>query len=166
MNTTFINNMTPEEWLKHIPCKLYNRKENKSYLIISVSSEGLWYHDTITMYDEDTCFGSGSYDVDCPQMLKYDEISNDFIFGQEPTEKQVKWLEKHDLMTDSMTKEEAWLIINNAVRETKERYEERQQARLRRQISRYLELDDEAIMSQCGGDIEDDDWWLCNPYEP
>lgn len=159
--------MTPEEWLSRIPCKLYNRKENKSYLILSVSQEGLWYHDTITMYDEDTCFGSGYYEVDCPKMLKYDEISSDFIFGQEPTEKQIKWLEKHDLMTDSMTKEEAWLIINNAVREAKERYEERQNARMRRYISRCLDLDDEAIMGQCGGGgMDDDDWWLCNPYEP
>lgn len=166
MNTTSISNITPEEWLKHIPCKLYNQKENKSYLIIGVSPEGLWYHHTITMYDEDAWLGNGSYTVDCPQIIKYNAVSTDFIFGQEPTEKQVNWLEKHDLMTDSMTKEEAWLIINNAVREAKQNYKERQQARLRREISRCLGLDDEAIMSQCGGGIDDDDWWLCDPYEP
>ena len=158
--------LTPTEWLEKVPCKLYNQKENKSYLIIAVSKEGLWYHDTITMYDEDAYFSDGSYQVDRPKIIEYDALTTDFIFGQEPTEKQINWLEKHDLMTDSMTKQEAWLIINNAVREARQHHKERQQARLRREISRCLGFDDEAIMSQCGGGIDDDDWWFYNPYEP
>ena len=166
MNTTSINNMTQEEWLKRIPCKLYNQKENKSYLIIAVSQEGIWYHHTITLYDEDAYFGDGSYQVDCPKIIEYDALTADFIFGQEPTEKQINWLKKRGLMTESMTKQEAWLIINNAVREAQQYHKEREQAIMRRYISNCLGFDDEAIMSQCGGGIEDDDWWFYNPYEP
>ena len=161
MNTTPINNVTPEEWLKRLPCKLYNQKENKSYLIIAVSQEGLWYHDTMTIYDEDAYFGDGSYEVDCPQMIKYDAITTDFIFGQEPTVKQTNWLEERGLMTESMTKQEAWLIINNAVQEARRSYEDRQEARFRRYVSSCLDsmFDDDAIVSQCGGCIDDEyDW--------
>ena len=162
METTSINNMTPEEWLQHIPCKLYDQKEKKSYLIIAVSQEGLWYHHTMTLYDEDAYFGDGSYQVDCPQIMKYDALTTDFIFGQEPTEKQINWLEKHDLMTDSMTKQEAWLIINNAVREARQYHKERQQARMRRYLGSCLDsmFDDDAIMSQCGGGIDEFDDWM------
>jgi threonine synthase len=56
--------LTPQEWLEKIPCKIYDKSENKSYLIIAVSKEGLWHHDTITMYDEDSFFGDGRYEVD------------------------------------------------------------------------------------------------------
>ena len=153
MNTISINDMTPEEWLKHLPCKLYNQKEHKSYLIIAVSQEGLWYHNTITMYDEDACFGDGSYRMDCPQIIKYDTITTDFIFGQEPTEKQVNWLDKHDLMTKSMTKQEAWLIINKTIREARQHYKKRRQARMRRYMRGCFDsmFDDDAIIGQCGG---------------
>ena len=51
--------LTPTEWLEKIPCKVYDQDENKSYLIIAVSKEGLWYKDSIEMYDEDSFFGDG-----------------------------------------------------------------------------------------------------------
>ena len=162
MDTTSINNMTPEEWLKHIPCKLYDQKEKKSYLIIAVSQEGLWYHDTMTMYDEDAGIGDGSYRVNCPQIIKYDAITTDFVFGQEPTEKQLNWLEERGLMTESMTKQEAWLIINNAIREARQRYKERQRARMRRHLWGCLDsmFDDDAIVGQCGGCMDDGFSWI------
>ena len=82
------------------------------------------------------------------------------LWLQEPTEKQTNWLEERGLMTESMTKQEAWLIINNAVREARQYHKERQQARMRGYISNCLGFDDEAIMSQCGGGMADefDDW--------
>lgn len=153
--------LTPQEWLEKIPCKIYDKSENKSYLIIAVSKEGLWCHDTITMYDEDSFFGDGRYEVDCPTLIKYKELPANFEFGQEPTKKQINWLAERGLMTESMTKQEAWLIINNAVKkaqiENERRREIIQESNLRAKFDSIF--DDDAIMGQCGGSIDDEDYY-------
>lgn len=150
--------LKPAEWLERIPCKVYDSTKNKSYLIIAASKEGLWYHDTITMYDEDSFFGDGSYEVDCPTMIRYEDLPVDLEFGQEPTEKQVNWLEEHHLMTESMTKQEAWLIINTAVKKAQIENERRRQAARESYIRAQFDsmFDDDDIVGQCGGCAYDD----------
>ena len=113
--------LTPTEWLDKIPCKIYNPDENKSYLIVAVSKEGIWYQDSIEMYDEDSFFGDGYYDIDCPRLMEYKNIPTNAVLGEEPTKKQINWLEERGLMTESMTKQEAWLIIGDAVKKARER---------------------------------------------
>lgn len=153
--------LRPQEWLERIPCKIYDKSKNKSYLIIAVSKEGLWCHDTITMYDEDSFFGDGYYEVDCPTLIEYKDLPANFEFGQEPTKKQINWLEERGLMTESMTKQEAWLIINNAVKkaqiENERRREIVRESNLRAKFDNMF--DDDAIMGQCGGSIDDEDYY-------
>ena len=158
--------LTPAEWLERVPCKVYDSTKNKSYLIIATSKEGLWYHDTITMYDEDSFFGDGSYEIDCPALMEYKDLPVDLEFGQEPTEKQVNWLEEHHLMTESMTKQEAWLIINNAVKKASEENKRRKQAYVDSYFRRQFDsmFDDYDIMGQCGGYIDDIDYYDGEAY--
>ena len=73
--------LTPTEWLDKIPCKIYDPDENKSYLIVAVSKEGIWYQDSIEMYDEDSFFGDGYYDIDCPRLMEYKNIPTNAVFG-------------------------------------------------------------------------------------
>lgn len=109
-----LNKLSAEQWLAMLPCKIYDRKENKSYLIIAVTKNGLYYHDTAQCLNDDD-FSWSHYDtVFSPSYLHLDTITNDFELGIEPTEKQVQWLTKAKLMTKSMTKQEAWKIINEA----------------------------------------------------
>ncbi len=109
-----LNKLTAQEWLEMLPCKIYDRKENKSYLIISVTKNGLYYHDTIQCLNDDD-FSWSPYDtVFSPSYLHLDAITTDFELGIEPTGKQVQWLTKAKLMTKSMTKQEAWKIMNDA----------------------------------------------------
>ena len=109
-----LNKLTAQEWLEMLPCKIYDRKENKSYLIISVAKNGLYYHDTVQCLNDDD-FSWSPYDtVFSPSYLHLDAITTDFELGIEPTEKQVQWLTKAKLMTKSMTKQEAWKIMNDA----------------------------------------------------
>ena len=109
-----LNKLTAQEWLEMLPCKIYDRKANKSYLIIAVTKNGLYYHDTVQCLNDDD-FSWSPYDaVFSPSFLHLDAITTDFELGIEPTEKQVQWLTKADLMTKSMTKQEAWKIINKA----------------------------------------------------
>ena len=110
--------LTPAEWLEKIPCKVYDPDGNKSYLIIAVSNEGIWYKDSIEMYDDDSFFGEGYYYIDCPRLMEFQDMPFNLAFADEPTEKQINWLEERGLMTESMTKPEAWLIINNAVKKS------------------------------------------------
>ena len=153
--------LTPAEWLDKIPCKVYDPDGNKSYLIIAVSKEGIWYQDSVEMYDEDSFFGSGYYDIDCPRLMEFQDMPFNLVFGDEPTEKQTDWLEERGLMTESMTKQEAWLIINNAVKKVQQVYKERQEARFIRYVNSCLDsmFDDDAIMEQCGGSIDDEDYY-------
>ena len=153
--------LIPAEWLERIPCKVYDPDENKSYLIISVSKEGLWYKDSIEMYDEDSFFGDGYYNIDCPRLMEFQDMPFNLVFGQEPTEKQVDWLEERRLMTESMTKQEAWVIINNAVKKAQIENERRRQAARESYIREQFDsmFDDDDIVSQCGGCIDDEvDW--------
>lgn len=107
-----IKSLKIKDWLNLIPCKLYNKKENKSYSIMSLSKEGLYYSKDIEVEDNDD-FSFGPYRVIITSvLLKFNELTNDFIVGDEPTEKQIEWLEHHHKMTKSMTKQEAWEIIN------------------------------------------------------
>jgi hypothetical protein len=109
-----LNKLTTQEWLEMLPCKIYDRKENKSYLIIAITKNGLYYHDTVQCLNDDD-FSWSPYDtVFSPSYLHLDAITTDFELGVEPTEKQVQWLTKAKLMTKSMTKQEAWKIINEA----------------------------------------------------
>ena len=82
-----IKTLTLQEWLNLIPCKLYNKKENKSYLITSVSKEGLYYNKEIEVEDDDDFSWSYYRKIDTPILLKFEELTNDFIVGDEPTEK-------------------------------------------------------------------------------
>lgn len=107
-----IKSLKIKDWLNLIPCKLYNKKENKSYLIMSLSKEGLYYTKEIEVEDNDDFGWSPYYTVDTSVLLKFKELTNDFIIGDEPTKKQIEWLENHHKMTKSMTKQEAWEIIN------------------------------------------------------
>ena len=153
--------LTPAEWLEKIPCKVYDPDGNKSYLIICVSNEGIWYKDYIEMYDEDSFFGDGYYDIDCPRLMEFQDMPFNLVFGDEPTEKQVNWLEERGLMTESMTKQEAWLIINDAVKKANIRYERyRQEERERYLRARFDSMfDDDDIIGQCGGSIGDEDYY-------
>lgn len=153
--------LTPMEWLEKIPCKVYDPDENKSYLIISVSNEGVWYKDSIEMYDEDSFFGDGYYDIDCPRLMKFQDMPLNLVFGDEPTEKQVDWLEERGLMSESMTKQEAWVIINYAVKKVKEENERRKQEYVNSYVKQRFDnmFDDDDIVGQCGGCIDDEvDW--------
>lgn len=151
-----IKTMTSKEWLDLLPCKIYDKSKNESYLIVGVAKEGLWYYDTITLYDEDSFFGDGSYEVVCPKLLRYNDLHNEFELGIEPTEKQIQWLEDRKLMTESMTKQEAWKIINDAVK-SKKYY---QDYSYNSYVSRVLDsmLDPYDIIGQCGASPDDDDW--------
>lgn len=109
-----LNKLTAQEWLEMLPCKIYDRKENKSYLIIAATKSGLYYHDTVQCLNDDD-FSWSPYDtIFSPSYLHLDAITADFELGIEPTEKQVQWLTKAKLMNKSMTKQEAWKIINKA----------------------------------------------------
>ena len=93
--------------------------------------------------------------------MEFQDMPFNLVFGQEPTEKQVDWLEERRLMTESMTKQEAWVIINNAVKKAQIENERRRQAAresyIREQFDRMLDADD--IVGQCGGCIDDEvDW--------
>ena len=157
--------LTSAEWLEKIPCKVYDPDTSTSYLIISVSNEGIWYKDSIEMYDDDSFFGDGYYYIDCPRLMKFQDMPFNLVFGDEPTEKQANWLEERGLMTESMTKQEAWLIINNAVKKTRESNEHAfqlyNQWRMKRRIDAMF--DDNAIAGQCGG-IDDDDYYDGQAY--
>lgn len=107
-----IKSLKIEDWLNLIPCKLYNKKENESYLIMSLSKEGLYYIKEIQVEDNDDFSWSPYYTVNTSVLLKFNELTNDFIVGDEPTKKQIDWLEHRHKMTKSMTKQEAWEIIN------------------------------------------------------
>lgn len=108
-----LSKLNAEQWLAMLPCKIYNRKENKSYLIISVTKNGLYYHDTTEVLNDD--FSISLYNnIFSPSYLLFDTITSDFELGIEPTEKQIQWLTKNKLMNKSMTKQEAWKIINEA----------------------------------------------------
>lgn len=109
-----LNKLSAEQWLAMLPCKIYDRKENKSYLIISVNKNGLYYHDTTKVLNDDDFSWSPYTDVFSPSYLLFDVLTTDFELGVEPTEKQIQWLTKAKLMTKSMTKQEAWKIINEA----------------------------------------------------
>lgn len=109
-----LNKLNAEQWLAMLPCKIYDRKENKSYLIISVTKNGLYYHDTIKVLNDDDFSWSPYTNIFSPSYLLFDAITTDFELGIEPTEKQIQWLTKAKLMTKSMTKQEAWKIINEA----------------------------------------------------
>ena len=62
-------------------------------------------------------------------------------------------------MTESMTKQEAWVIINNAVKKaSEERYE---QVYIQHRLDSMF--DDDAIVGQCGG-ICDDDYYDGQAY--
>lgn len=159
--------LTPHEWLKKVPCKIYDTDKNKSYLIIAVSNEGIWYKDFVEMWDDDSFFGDGRYEIDCPRLMKFEDITSSFVFGEEPTEKQINWLEEHNLMTDSMTKQEAWLIINNAVKKARETNEHIRQLYNQYCMKRRIDLmfDDEEIISQSGGTIDDLDYYSYDANE-
>lgn len=152
--------LAPAEWLEKIPCKVYDPDENKSYLIISISNEGLWYKDSVEMYDEDSFFGDGYYDIDCPRLMKFQDMPFNLVFGDEPTEKQINWLEKRGLMSESMTKQEAWVIINHAVKKAQRENERRRQENFERYIESRLNmiLDADDVIGQCGGCIDDEDY--------
>lgn len=109
-----LNKLSAEQWLAMLPCKIYDRKENKSYLIISVTKNGLYYHDTTKVLNDDDFSKSLYNNIFSPSYLLFDVITTDFELGVEPTEKQIQWLTKAKLMTKSMTKQEAWKIINEA----------------------------------------------------
>ena len=109
-----LNKLSAEQWLAMLPCKIYDRRENKSYLIISVTKNGLYYHDTTKVLNDDDFSWSPYADIFSPSYLLFDAITTDFELGVEPTEKQIQWLTKAKLMTKSMTKQEAWKIINEA----------------------------------------------------
>ena len=151
--------LTPAEWLDRIPCKVYDPNGNKSYLIVAVSSKGIWYQDSVEMYDEDSFFGSGYYDIDCPRLMEFQDMPFNLVFGDEPTEKQTDWLEERGLMTESMTKQEAWLIINNAVKKASKENERRKQEYVDFYFKQRFDsmFDDDDIMGQCGGCIDDED---------
>ena len=151
--------LTPAEWLDRIPCKVYDPDGNKSYLIIAVSKEGIWYQDSIEMYDEDSFFGDGYYDIDCPRLMEFQDMPFNLAFGDEPTEKQTDWLEERGLMTESMTKQEAWLIINKAVKKAHERKDYARQLYDQWCIKSRLDsmFDDDVIMGQCGSYVDDED---------
>ena len=157
--------LTPTEWLEKIPCKVYDPDGNRSYLIVCVSNEGVWYKDSIEMYDEDSFFGDGYYYIDCPRLMRFEDMPFNLVFGQEPTEKQVDWLEKRGLMTESMTKQEAWLIINNAVKKVSEENKRAKEKYAQIYIQHKLDsmFDDDAIVGQCGG-ICDDDYYDGQAY--
>ena len=153
--------LTPAEWLDRIPCKVYDPDGNRSYLIIAVSKEGIWYQDSVEMYDEDSFFGDGYYDIDCPRLMEFQDMPFNLAFGDEPTEKQTDWLEERGLMTESMTKQEAWLIINNAVKKASRENERRKQEYVDSYFKQRFDsmFDDDDIMGQCGGYIDDEDYY-------
>jgi hypothetical protein len=109
-----LNKLSAEQWLAMLPCKIYDRKENKSYLIISVNKDGLYYFDTVKVLSDDDFSSSPYTNIFSPSYLLFDAITLDFELGIEPTEKQIQWLTKNKLMNKSMTKQEAWKIINEA----------------------------------------------------
>lgn len=109
-----LNKLSAEQWLAMLPCKIYDRKENKSYLVISVNKDGLYYFDTAKVLSDDDFSLSPYTNVFSPSYLLFDAITLDFELGIEPTEKQIQWLTKNKLMNKSMTKQEAWKIINEA----------------------------------------------------
>lgn len=156
-----LKKLTKEEWLNLIPCKLYNKKENTSYSIISISNEGLYYNEEIQVMNDDE-FSWSLYDTITRQiLLKFSEINKHFELGIEPTEKQIEWLKHYDKMTKSMTKQEAWQIINNHVNQTKAKIEEYNKKLSSRYVSKVLDkmLDADDIVGQCGGCYEEDDFY-------
>lgn len=155
-NMPTIKTMTPKEWLDLLPCKIYDKSKNESYLIVGIAKEGLWYYDTITLYDEDSFFGDGSYEVDCPRLLRYNDLHNEFELGIEPTEKQIQWLEDRKLMTESMTKQEAWKIINDAIKSKKYYQDYSYNSYVGRVLDSMLNPYD--IIGQCGASPDDDYW--------
>ena len=64
-------------------------------------------------------------------------------------------------MTESMTKQEAWLIINNAVKKAQIENERRREAIRENYIRERLNsmFDDDDIIGQCGGSIDDEDYY-------
>ena len=73
--------------------------------------------------------------------------------------KQVEWLKHYDKMTGSMTKQEAWQIINKAVNEYKATVESYNKKITERYVSNKLNklLDADEIIGQCGGCYDDYD---------
>lgn len=156
-----LKKLTIQEWLEMLPCKIYDKKENKSYLIIAVTKNGLYYHDTVQCLNDDD-FSWSPYDtVFSPSYLHLDSITTEFELGIEPTEKQIEWLERYDKMTKSMTKQEAWQIINKAVNEYKGKLEAYNKNITSKYVSKVLDkmLDVNDIVGQCGGCYEEDDFY-------
>ena len=69
-------------------------------------------------------------------------------------------------MTESMTKQEAWLIINNAVKKASEEKYAQIYIQRKTDIQRKIDsmLDDDAIIGQCGRDIDDEDFYDGQTY--
>lgn len=148
--TENIKPLSKNDWLNLIPCKLYNKQENKSYLIIAVSNEGLYYEDTFEYLNDDD-FGFSPYSkINVQKLISFKKLNENFIIGDEPTEKQINWLKKYNLMTNSMTKQEAWQIINKYVEENKHKARSRY-------VSHVLDsmFNAEEIIGQCGGMFDD-----------
>ena len=140
----------PEDWLNLIPCKLYNKKENESYLIVAVSNEGLYYTKDIQVENDDDFGWDPYYTINVQKLISFKELNKNFIIGDEPTKKQIDWLENHKLMHNNMTKQEAWVITNTYIKKNKNKTNSKY-------ISRVLNnmLDAEDIIEQCGGVLDD-----------
>lgn len=153
-----VTKLTKEEWLNIIPCKIYNKKENKSYLIISLSKEGLYYNEEIQVEDDDDFSWSYYRTIDVSVLLDFKKLTNDFVIGDEPTEKQIEWLKRYDKMTSSMTKQEAWKIINKAVSDYQAKVKTYNKKAIEKYVSNTLNrmLNAEDIIGQCGGCFDDD----------
>ena len=110
--------LTPVEWLKKIPCKVYDPNENKSYRVIAVSSEGLWCYDR--------------YEVNCLRLMRFYDMPTNMEWGEEPTQKQIDWLRRNSFMNEIITKQEAWIVIRDTI----------EKARKLKRISHQAIIDD------------------------
>ena len=151
-----LKNLTKEQWLNIIPCLIYDKLNNKSYRVESISNEGIYYRAYVKYLNDDD-FGplySKSYS---PGLLKFSEITSNFILADPVTNKQEKWLEEHNLMHSNMTKQEAWYIMNKAINENKAKIEAYNKQEIERYVSRKLDnlLDADETMDQCGGYYDD-----------
>lgn len=145
------SSMDYQSLVEKTPFKMYNAEENKSYLILSVCSTGVYYYDTFTYANDDDFSWSPYSTIDVPTFMSYEDMDK-LVVADEPTEKQVAWLEQRNLMTLSMTKQEAWKIINDAVNEYQAKAKRYMESITSSNIKRALDsmLDEDEILAQTG----------------
>ena len=152
-----IANKDFNELMKMIPCMVCreymdyrNQTTWESYEVVGFTPNGIVLGYESVGYDEDAFFGDGRYTYDDYKIVEFEDLGEEYILANKPTEKQQEWLEKNGY-SGIRTGYEAWHLIDNAIKESEARKASRALARKRR----------EEEEEEYGYDDFDDNYWDC-----